>query len=179
MAFIKNDVTDQELEDLFDKDDNSKFQKTKKDNLISDELDVKNESSGKINRPDEYVKTPKREITSQAKELVNKVFDKLKNKEDISHINGNVTSDVFKAVAKARQEAMLEEYKLRQAKIPKIQPDAKIKLECGSSCEHHTYIPYQMTDGNHIMVTCKYCSDCKIFDLNTWMKYQLENKQYM
>lgn len=179
MAFIKNDVTDKELEDLFDKDDNSKFQKKKKDNLISDELDVKSESSSKINRPDEYTKSAKREASKIVNELVNKALNKLKNKEDINNLTGNVTSDVFKAVAKARQEALLEEYKLRQAKLPVIQPNAKIKLECGSSCEHHTYIPYQMSDSNHIIVTCKYCSDCKTFDLATWMKYQLENKQYM
>lgn len=183
MAFIKNDVSDEELDKLFNENDSSAFRKKEDKNnenesLLSSELDVKNDSPAKVERPEEYQRNEvrKEKIDERKKEEA-----LLKSaKEKIVSINGQVSAKVFSEIAKARERAYLEEYQKAQAKIPKVNETAKFKIRSGDNhCTFHVYTPYHMIDNDHLMTSCKYCSESKILTLNDWMKYQLENKQYM
>lgn len=186
MAFVKNDVTDEELDKLFNENDTSSFKKKesneeKDDSLISDELDVKAVQSAistKIERPDEYQKDEVRDAKIQEKKEEQSLLKSASEK--IVSITGQVTAKIFSEIARVRQEAYLEEYKKSQDKLPIVKEDAKIKLYSGEDeCKFHVYRPHQMIDNDHMMTCCKYCSVSKIFTMQEWMKYQLENKQYI
>lgn len=185
MAFVKNDVTDEDLDKLFNENDASSFIKKKEledkhdNSLISDELDVKSPTTNKIERPlrsqmRDEIKDSIREEEKREESLLKSVSEK------VISITGQVTSKIFNEIARVRQEAYLEEYRKSQNKLPVIKENAKIKLYSGQDeCKFHVYKPYQMIDSDHMMTCCKYCSESKIFTLQEWMKYQLENKQYI
>lgn len=186
MAFIKNDVTDEELDKLFNNNDNSSFVKKDEvqkeetdDDLISPELDAKNnELQTRIERPVEYKKD---EVHAEKLKERKKEEALLKSADgsNLKDLTGQVSSKVFSEIAKVRQQAQLEAYKQSQAKIPKISPNAKFKLYGDQECKYHVYIPYQMVDNNTMITTCKFCSAHKIFTMKQWLHYQLENSKYM
>ena len=187
MAFIKNDVTEEELDNLFNKNITTGFESKKEESsedndkqevepLISSELDVKSQAPVKIERPDDYKKD---EVHAQKLKLRKEEEAVLEKPDDINQVSGRVSSRVFKEIAKVREKALLEAYKESQAKLPTISKNAKVKLWGDEECKFHVYRIYQMVDSNNMICTCKFCSHQKMFSMLQWMKYQLENSKYM
>ncbi len=185
MAFIKNDVTEDELERLFDKNDTRGFVNKEEngdnneDELISPELDIKKDTESISVKTKDYQKQDTHTITkAEEKRKEEKLLQS--SSDELLKLTGNVTKNVFSEIAKVRQKAQLEAYKQAQAKIPVVQPDAKIKLRGNEDqCNFHVYVPKQMIDSDHMMTCCKYCSEFKVFEMSQWLKYQLENKEFI
>lgn len=182
MAFVKNDVTEDELERLFDKNDTKGFVKednSNNDELLPPELDIKKESETVTVQTKDYQKQEVH-VPSKAEEKRNEEKLLQSSSDELLKVTGNVSKNVFSEIAKVRQKAQLEAYKQAQAKIPIIQKDAKIKLRGNEDqCGFHVYVPRQMIDGDHMMTCCKYCSEFKVFEMSQWLKYQLENKEFI
>ena len=185
MGFLKNDVTDDDLEKLFDENDNSKFVDKKKQeeedsikDLIPKELDVQQDSNGKIERPETYQPDEVHEKKLEERKEQERLLET--NQEELIQTSGSVSKKVFAEIAKARANAQLEEYKLRMAKLPVIKPGAKLKLYNDKpQCTFHVYKCIQMIDQSHLMASCKFCSESKIFSMEEWRQYSLENAKYL
>jgi len=181
MAFVKNDVTEDELERLFDKNDTKGFveEDNGDDELLSPELDIKKGSETITVQTKDYQKQEVH-VPSKAEEKREEERLLKSSSDELLKVTGNVSKNVFSEIAKVRQKAQLEAYKQAQAKIPVIQKDAKIKLRGSENqCSFHVYVPKQMIDNDHMMTCCKYCSEFKVFEMSQWLKYQLENKEFI
>lgn len=181
MGFLKNDITDDDLEKLFDENNNSKFIDKKEEfikDVISKELDVKQDSNTEIERPSVYQPNEVHEKKLEERKKQEKLLQC--NQEELIQIKGNVNKQVFDEIAKARSKAKLEEYKHKIAKLPVIKPDAKLKLYSDKPhCTFHVYKCIQLIDQNHLMTSCKFCSESKIFSMEEWKQYSLENTKYL
>lgn len=183
MPLIKNDVTDQDIENLFDKQINTKFKdessQNNDDSIIPKELDVKSDSSNKISRPDTYqpnqVHKDKLNIRKELEKLNNESTD-----EQLLQTSGTVNKSVFNEIVRAKKQAQLEEFKSKQRKLPVIQPTVRYPLYNDQpKCTFHVYKPYQPMSAGRMLCACKFCSHVKVFSEVDWRKYEIENRKYM
>lgn len=183
MKLIK-DVSDQDIEKLFDQNDNKEFvtetndSDTSNESFIPKELDATDDSKKTINRPESYdkqeIRTKKLELKQQKEALKNA------SETELLKTTGNVTTKVFNEIAKVRQQAQLEEFVSKQRKVPRISETAKYRLYGNEpQCTFHVYQIQSMLEGKRMQATCKFCSHEKIFTEEEWKMYELENHQYM
>jgi len=181
MSLIKNDVTDKDIENLFDNNDTKGFsesEQSEQESIIPAELDVNSDSQSKIERPDDYQVEEVRQKKIDAKKK--EALLKSQSREELLQTRGNVSKDVFQEVAKVRQQAQLEEFVSKQRKLPKIDPSARYKLYgADPKCNFHVYQPIHTMEGGRFLCSCKFCSEEKIFTEQQWKNYELENRQFM
>ena len=181
MGLIKKDVSDSDIENLFDNNNTEGFvdesDTSDNESLIPSELDVNNESNGCIKRPDYTVQEVRQKKLNEKKQAA---LLKNANEEKLLQTSGSVSKDVFNEIAKARQKAQLEEFVSKQRKLPQINPSAKYKLYSGEpDCNFHVYQPLNSIGGGRFLCTCKFCSQEKIFTEQQWKNYEIENREYM
>ena len=181
MGFIKKDITDEDIENLFDKnitdsiiEKDSEPQEASQD-LIPKELSVNGKSDGHIKRPDQYTPSEKRieskKITEENKET---------DKNALLNKSGSVTLELFKRITDLRKKALLEEFTQKQRKLPVVNPNARYKLYNDQpKCTFHVYVPSLVLDNNTILTGCKFCSQQKTFTMQEWKKYEVENRKFM
>lgn len=184
MGLIKNDVTDQDIENLFDRQIDTKFKDESsetqdQESIIPKELDVKSGVKSKITRPDNYQPNQ----VHKDKLNIKKELDRLNtesSKEELLQVEGSVDKKTFNEIIKARKLAELEEFKAKQRKIPTIQPTAKYPLYGDQpQCNFHVYKPYQPMSNDRLLCACKFCSRVKVFSKTEWQKYEIENRKYI
>ena len=188
MPLIKNDVTDQDIENLFDHQINTKFKdensennesNNEEDSIVPKELDVKSGAVNKITRPDEY----KPDQVHKDKLNVRKELERLNTEstdEELLQTSGPVDKKVFSEIVRAKKQAQLEEFKAKQRKLPVIQPTARYPLWGDQpKCTFHVYKPYQPMSFGRMLCACKFCSQVKVFSETEWRKYEIENRKYM
>lgn len=181
MSLIKNDVTDKDIENLFDNNNLEAINNesvTQQDSIIPQELDVKSDSKNKIQRPDTYAadEVHQKKLDNKKEELLLKTA----SQEKLLQSSGSVSRDVFNQIAKARQQAQLEEFISKQRKLPRIAATARYKLYNNEpKCTFHVYQPQHSLDGGRFLCSCKFCSQVKVFTESQWKQYELENRQYM
>ena len=182
MAFIKKDVSDQDIEDLFENNNSEAFvdnPNSNEESLIPSELDVKSKQGNEIKRPDSYqpdkIHQKKLEIKKEEDELL-----KGGTPEKLLKVAGSVSKAIFNKIAEARQKAQLEEFISKQRKLPRIASNAKYKLYgADPKCTFHVFQVNNVLDGGRFLCSCKFCSQEKIFTEFQWKVYELENRQYM
>jgi len=187
MAMLKQNVSDADIEALFDRNDKSAFGGSTNDDsnepaneepLLPSELDNNSTTSKNIERPTKWQPDEVHEEKLRLKKELSAL--KKVHQEELLQTKGSVTKDIFAEVAKAREKAYLEEYQRSQAKLPVINPDAKVKLYSGQDqCNFHVYQTREMLPNNKIACACKFCSCFKEFTMEEWKQYQIENAQYL
>lgn len=190
MGILKGDnVTDKDIENLFDNNNSEAFSSNEPENesLIPPELDARSEETTTIKRPlwDNELKQHKKWNVSQIRE--DKREDKrqqeiLKNQTDEELLNssGSVTTEIFNRVAEIKKKAQLDEFVSNQRKLPVISSQAKYRLYNDKPvCNFHVFKPDYILTDNVILCSCKFCSQEKIFPIDEWKRYELENRAYI
>lgn len=182
MAFIKKDITDEDIENLFDKNitDSLIDKKDNADsaqNLIPKELSATTTDNNHIKRPNEY---KAKDTSVEAKKVKENLKDITSDKNKLLNMSGTVTTEIFKRISDLRKQALLEEFTLRQRKLPIVNPNARYKLYNDQpKCTFHVYVPSMIIDSNTILTGCKFCSQQRTFTMQEWKKYEVENRKFM
>lgn len=169
----KFQITDSDIEDMFEKNDTKVLKDDPSEDLVPAEL-LLDSSGTKIERPetpviDEYHQQKKDEKVLQKQLKENKLPD---------GIIETSTVNILNAVARFKKEAYDKERRRELTKLAILNGGTKLNFSNRNECQHHLFLPaYILQD--IVYGSCKFCSSKKTFTISEWKSYQLQNKDIL
>lgn len=169
----KFELTESDIEDMFEKDDTKVLDDNPGEDLVPNELLI-DALKSKVERPkdtessviDDYHQQKKEEKEIRKQLTENKLPERLIQTPTITVMN---------ALAKFKKDAYDKDRRRNQANQLILSGTSKLNFSNRNECRHHLFQPaYILQDIVH--ASCKFCSSRQMFTLPEWKSYQLQNK---
>ena len=166
---ISNDITDEELDDLFNNNNTSVLEDSSESDEEESELkqtdmipkEISTETEGKSAK---FVDRPKIQVKSEDRRI----------KEEISKLDD--FSEVRKIVQQLRNYK--ENEKLKNATTKAIMSGlTPVNFDRSTKCRFHIYQPKDVLRDGYLC-SCKFCSACKEFTNREWEEYCIKYRKW-
>lgn len=157
----KDEITDEDIDNLFNNDNNQKFvEKKEKQDIVPHELSTENtESVNHIDRPKEVPLTEKNRV-----------------KNEINRLKEEGVQKVRKFIKFVRDYKKVQELRnITNRQI--VNGQTPTHLDPGTECTFHIYQPRDIM-GNKMTCSCKFCSALKEFTQEEWDEYCIKYRKW-
>ena len=156
----KDEITDEDIDNLFNNDNNQAFVEQKKTDIVPHELSTENkEKSNHIERPKDVPLT-----------------EKNRDKTEINRLKEEGVQKVRKFISFIRQYKKQQELKnILNRQI--VNGQTQVHVDPGTECTFHIYQPKDITR-DKILCSCKFCSAMKEFTQEEWDEYCIKYRKW-
>lgn len=156
----KDEITDEDIDNLFNNDNNQAFVERKQNDIVPHEISTENkEKTNHIDRPKEIQPTEKNRV-----------------RNEINRLKDDGVQRVRKFISFVRQYKKQQEIKdILNRQI--INGQTRVHLDPGTECTFHIYQPRDIM-GNKMICSCKFCSAMKEFTHEEWDEYCIKYRKW-
>ena len=171
----KDEITDEDIDNLFNNDDSSVVQ-VKKEDLVPKELSLENnKKTNHIDRPTEKQDSLKTKVKKEKKKEDNLLEKQIK--ENLLSVKEVNNFSQLRAYIKGILNYRSKEEKRQEATRSILSGCTETHTDPGTQCTFHIFQPKHIM-GDSIYCSCKFCSAEKTFTQEEWNEYCIKYRKW-